>query len=134
MKLYLQFEPEKSWELPGTTCEPPPSCHRFPTGILELTDLLSAPKVMSLRRDEVIEETSGDGLRIRGVRGVVPGGVVTVTVEWDEDGSNVRAGPNAKHYEACRRECGAAHFMFNAFLAVQHFCAHQMLPRDRMPA
>ena len=43
---------------------------------------------MSLRRDDVIQEASGDGLCMRGVRGVVPG----VVVERDEDGSNVRAG------------------------------------------
>ncbi len=49
------------------------------------TDLPAAPKRMSARRDEIMEEASGDGLRARDMRGVVPGSVV----EWDEDGSNI---------------------------------------------
>ncbi len=88
------------------TCKPYPKCHRCPEGVLEFlrTDLPFAPKVMSLRREEVI------GLRFTGVRGVVPGGVI----EWDEDGSNVRAGPNVRHYEACRKEC-CEHLLFMLF-------------------
>ena len=76
-------------------------------------------------------EASGDGLRERGTRGVVEGSVV----EWDEDGSNVRAGPNKRFYEslACRKECGA-HMLPNAFWEVQNFCVQQMLPRDGMHA
>jgi hypothetical protein len=84
---------------------------------------------MSARRDEITEEASGNGLHARGMRGVVPGSVV----EWDEDGSNVRPGPNARHYESARKECGA-HLLFNAFWTVQNFCVHQMLPRDGMHA
>ncbi len=50
-------------------------------------------------------------------------------VEWDEDCSNVRAGPNAIHYEAARKDCGA-HLLYNAFWKLKNFCVQQMLPRD----
>ena len=113
------------------TCEPHPSCHRCYAGIPEFlrTDLPSAPKSMNIRREEIEHEASGDGLRERGTRGVVEGSVV----EWDEDGSNVRAGPNKRFYESCRKECGA-HMLPNAFWEVQNFCVQQMLPRDGMHA
>ena len=113
------------------TCEPHPSCHRCYAGIPEFlrTDLPSAPKSMKIRREEIEHEASGDGLRERGTRGVVEGSVV----EWDEDGSNVRAGPNKRFYESCRKECGA-HMLPNAFWEVQNFCVQQMLPRDGMHA
>ena len=113
------------------TCEPHPSCHRCPAGILEFlrTDLPSAPKTMRVRKEEITVAASGDGLREKGMRGVVEGSIV----EWDENGSNVRPGPNASHYEAARNDCGA-HLLFNAFWAVQHFCDQQMLPCDGMHA
>ncbi len=113
------------------TCEPPPACHRCPAGILEFlrTDLPFAPKSMHVRKDEIIYEASGEGLRDRGVRGVVDGCIV----EWDEDGSNVRPGPNKSSYESARKECGA-HLLFNAFWRIKHFCVQQMLPRDGMHA
>ena len=81
-------------EFDKMTCEPHPSCHRCYAGIKEFlrTDLPTAPKSMNIRREEIEHEASGDGLRERGMRGVVEGSVV----EWDEDGSNVRAGPNKK--------------------------------------
>ncbi len=63
------------------------------------------------------------------MRGVVEGSVV----EWDEDGSNVRPGPNKRFYDSCRKECGA-HLTYNAFWEVQNFCVQQMLPRDGMHA
>ena len=84
---------------------------------------------MSLRREAITEAASGDALRARGMRGVLEGSVV----EWDEDGSNVRPGPNSANYESVRKDCGA-HPMYNAFWAVQHFCVQQMLPRDGMHA
>ena len=113
------------------TCEPHPSCHRCYAGIAEYlrTDLPSAPKSMKIRREEIEHEASGDGLRERGARGIVEGSVV----EWDADGSNVRAGPNKRAYESCRKECGA-HLTYNAFWEVQNFCVQQMLPRDGMHA
>ena len=88
--LYIQ-------ERDKTTCEPHPSCHRCPAGIEEFlrTDLPCATKSMKIRRGEIEHEASGDGLRERGTRGVVEGSVV----EWDEDGSNVRPGPNKKFYD-----------------------------------
>ena len=58
---------------------------------------------------------AGDDLRGMGMRGVGDGSVV----DWDEDGSNVRPGPEASHYEAARKECGA-HLLFNAFWKVLH--------------
>jgi hypothetical protein len=113
------------------TCEPHPSCHRCPAGILEFlrTDLPFAAKTMRTRQEEITFEASGDGLRERAHRGVVEGSVV----EWDEDGSNVRPGPNAAMYESVRKECGA-HPIFNAFWKVKNFCVQQMLPRDGMHA
>jgi hypothetical protein len=45
---------------------------------------------MLVRQDEITYEASGEGIRDRGLRGVVDGCIV----EWDEDGSNVRPGPN----------------------------------------
>ena len=113
------------------TCEPAPSCHRCPAGVHEFlrTDLPAAPKSMRLRREEITAAATGDALRESGMRGVVDGSVV----DWDEDGSNVRPGPNASHYEAVRKDCGA-HPMYNAFWSLQHFCVHQMLQRDGMHA
>ena len=113
------------------TCEPHPICHRCPAGILEFlrTDLPFAPKSMLVRQDEITYEASGEGIRDRGVRGVVDGSIV----EWDEDGSNVRPGPNKSNYESARKECGA-HLLFNAFWRIKHFCVQQMLPRDGMHA
>ncbi len=64
-----------------------------------------------------------------GERGVVEGSVV----EWDEDGANLRAGPNKRFYESCRKECGA-HMAYNAFWEVPSFCVQQMLQRNRMHA
>ncbi len=114
------------------TCEPHQSCHRCYAGIPEFlrTDLLpSAPKSMNKRREEIEHEASGNGLLERGTRGVVEGCVV----EWDEDDVNVRAGPNKRFYESCRKECGA-HMTYNAFWEVLNFCVQQMLPRDGMHA
>ncbi len=65
---------------------------------------------MNIRREEIEHEASGDGLLERGTRGVVEGSVV----EWDNDGSNVLAGPNKKFYKSYRKECGA-HLTYNAF-------------------
>ena len=42
---------------------------------------------------------SGDGLRERGTRGIVEGSVV----EWDGDGSNVRAGPTKSRMNRAER-------------------------------
>jgi hypothetical protein len=49
------------------------------------------------------------------------------------DGSNVRPGPEAVHYEVARINCDA-HLLFNAFWTrkVSHFCVHRMLMRDHM--
>ncbi len=76
-----------------------------------------------------MHETSGDGMRERGTRGVVEGSVV----EWDEDGANVRADPNKRFYDSRRKECGA-HMTYTAFWEVSNFCVQQMLPRDGMHA
>ena len=100
-------------EFDRITCEPAPSCHRCPAGVKKFlrTDLPAAPKSMRVRRLEITEAAAGDGLRARGMRGVVEGERV---VEWDEDGSNVRPGPNSSHYEEVRKECGA-YATYNAF-------------------
>jgi hypothetical protein len=113
------------------TCKPHPSCHRCYAGIPKClrTDLPSAPKSMNKRRKEIEHEAPGDGLRERGSRGVVEGSVV----ELDDDGANVRAGPNKKLYESCRKECGT-HMTYTAFWEVPNFCVQQMLPRDSMDA
>jgi len=52
-------------------------------------------------------------------------------VDWGDDGSTHRPGPNSAHYEDARTRCGA-HLLFNAFWMVPHFCVHQMLMRDSM--
>jgi hypothetical protein len=54
-------------------------------------------------------------------------------VEWADDGSSHRPGPNSAHYEDARTRCGA-HLVFNAFWLIAHFCVHQMLMRDGMHA
>jgi hypothetical protein len=77
---------------------------------------------MRARQEQITFEASGDGLKERGAAGVVDGRVV----EWDEDGSNVRPGPNASKYESVRKECGA-HILPNAGLA-----ASRMEARFRM--
>jgi hypothetical protein len=93
------------------------------------TDLPFAAKSMRARQEAITYEASGDGLRERGTRGVVEGSVV----EWDEDGSNVRSGPNSSMYESVRKECGA-HPIYNAFWKIKNFDLQQMLPRDGMHA
>jgi hypothetical protein len=52
-------------------------------------------------------------------------------VDWGDDGSTHRPGPNSAHYEDGRTRCGA-HLVFNAFWMVPYFCVHQMLMRDSM--
>ena len=84
-------------------------------------------KTTSDRREAITAAASGDGLRQLGLRGMKGGKVV----EWNADGSCVRPGPEASHYEAGRAECGA-HLLFNAFWAVSHCCVHQLLMRDSM--
>ncbi len=44
-----------------------------------------------------------------------------VVVDWNEDGSGTRPGPEADHYEAAGKECGA-HLFFNAFWWIPKFC------------
>ena len=78
------------------------------------------------KRDAVTAAATGDGLRALGMR-MGSGNVV----QWNEDGSSVRPGPQASHYEASRGEC-SAHLLFNAFWAVQHCCVHQLLMKDPM--
>ena len=55
-------------------------------------------KTTSDRREAITAAASGDGLRQLGLRGMKGGKVV----EWNEDGSCVRPGPEASHYEAGR--------------------------------
>ncbi len=50
-------------------------------------------------RSAVTAAATGDGLRTLGVRGVGNGHVV----QWNEDGSCVRPGPEQSHYEAVER-------------------------------
>ena len=79
------------------------------------------------KRAAVTAAATGDGLRALGMRGMGSGDVV----EWNEDGSCVRPGPESLHYEASRGECGA-HLLFNAFWAVVNCCVHQLLMKDPM--
>jgi hypothetical protein len=78
------------------------------------------------KRDAVTAAATGDSLRDLGMR--MGGGDV---VQWNEDGSGVRPGPESSHYEAARGEC-SAHLLFNAFWAVANCCVHQLLMRDSM--
>lgn len=52
-------------------------------------------------------------------------------VDWGEDGSVHRPGPNSAHYEDGRKRCGA-HLVFNAFWLLPQFCVYQMLMRDSL--
>jgi hypothetical protein len=52
-------------------------------------------------------------------------------VDWNEDKSGTRPGPEAAHYKAARKECGA-HLLFNSFWLVSNFCVHQMHMKDSM--
>jgi hypothetical protein len=79
------------------------------------------------RREAITAAAAGEDLRAIGLRGMGNGSVV----DWDEDGSNIRPGPEADHYERARIECGAS-LLFNAFWRVNFFCVHQMLVRDLM--
>jgi hypothetical protein len=111
------------------TAESAPSCHRCPATKQNFlsTDCPLAMKTTKDTRAAVTAAASGDGLRALGMQRMGPGPVV----EWNEDGSCVRPGPESSHYEAGRSECGA-HLLFNAFWTVAHCCVHQLLLRDSM--
>ena len=111
------------------TCEAAPACHRCPATKQQfLATHCSLPlKSTKETRAAITAAASGDGLRTLGVRGVGRGSVV----EWNEDGSGVRPGPEKSHYEISRAECGA-HLLFNAFWAVANCCIHQLLMKDPM--
>ena len=79
------------------------------------------------KRAAVTAAATGEGLRALGMRRIGRGDVVM----WNEDGSCVRPGPESRHYEASRGECGA-HLLFNAFWAVANCCVHQLLMKDPM--
>lgn len=61
------------------------------------------------------------------------GGRDDPVVEFGEDGSFHRPGPNSSHYEDARERCGA-HLVFNAFWLISNFCVYQMLMKDAMHA
>jgi hypothetical protein len=82
-------------------------------------------KTTKERRSEITAAATGDGLRNLGMQRMLGGDVV----QWNEDGSCVRPGPQSKHYEAARSEC-SAHLLFNAFWSVLHCCVHQLLMKD----
>ena len=64
---------------------------------------------------------------------IIRGASAEKIVDWGEDGSTHRPGPNSAHYEEARQRCGA-HLVFNAFWLIPNFCIHQMLMRDGMHA
>ncbi len=111
------------------TGEAAPACHRCPATKKQFldTDFPHAMKTTKDKRAAVTSAASGDGLRALHLRGMGRGAVV----QWNEDGSCVRPGPEASHYEAGRAECGA-HLLFNAFWAVANCCVHQLLLKDPM--
>ena len=78
-------------------CEPAPSCHRCSARNVDFlaTDLAGAAKSMIARSQEITAAASGDGLRECHMR-IAAGNIV----EWNNDGSCVRPGPAAAHYEA----------------------------------
>jgi hypothetical protein len=80
---------------------------------------------MRARQKQITFKASGDGLRERGAACVVHGSIV----DGDEDGSNVRLGPNVSKYESVRKEC-EAHILPNTFWKIPNFDVQQMLPRD----
>ncbi len=60
---------------------------------------------MKIRSEEIEHEASGDGLQKRETRGIVEGSVV----EWDADGSNVRAGLTKSHMNHAERNALHVH-------------------------
>jgi hypothetical protein len=90
-------------------------------------DCPQAMKTTKDTRAAVTAAASGDGLRALGMQRMGTGPVV----QWNDDGSSVRPGPESSHYEAGRAECGA-HLLFNAFWKVANCCVHQLLLRDSM--
>ena len=104
-------------------------CHRCPARLGDfLSDARLGVKNTDSRR-RIIEKTASgvdlpDCIRHASSEPVV---------EWADDGSFHRPGPNSAHYEDARTRCGA-HLVFNAFWLIAHFCVHQMLMRDGMHA
>jgi hypothetical protein len=78
------------------------------------------------RRAAISRAASGDDLP-ECIRGARAGKIV----DWGEDGSVHRPGPNSAHYEDGRQRCGA-HLVFNAFWLLPQFCVYQMLMRDSL--
>ncbi len=113
------------------TDESAPSCHSCTANKKQFlaTDCPLAMKITKDTRAAVTAAASGDGLRALGMQQMGRGPVV----EWNEDDSCVRPGPESSHYEAGRSECGA-HLLFNAgaFRTVAHCCVHQLLMRDSL--
>ena len=85
------------------TCESAPSCHRCPATKKQFlaTDCPEAMKTEKDTRAAVTAAASGDGLRALGMQRMGRGPVV----QWNEDGSCVRPGPESTHYEANRAVC-----------------------------
>ncbi len=95
--------------------------------IQHLLHLAGGRKSTKGRREAITAAAAGDDMRAIGLRGMGNGSVV----DWDEDGSNIRPGPEVEHYERARTE-GGAHLLFNAFWRASFFCVHQLLVRDHM--
>ena len=64
---------------------------------------------------------------------VFRGGSDDPVVEFGEDCSFHRPGPNSTYYEDAWPICGA-HLVFNALWLISNFCVHQILMRDGLHA
>ncbi len=84
-------------------------------------------KTTSDKRAAVTAAATGEGFKALGLRVTGMGPIV----EWNEDGSCVRPGPEYSYYKAGRAECGS-HLLFNAFWGVSNCCVHQLLMKDLM--
>ena len=61
------------------------------------------------------------------------GGSDDPVVEFSEDSSFHRPGPNSTYYEDAWQRCGE-HLVFNAFSLISNFYVYEMLMRDEMHA
>lgn len=109
--------------------EGPLVCHRCPARLGDfLSDARLGVKHTDSRRRAIEKAASGVDLP-----DCIRNASSEPVVEWANDGSSHRPGPNSAHYEETRTRCGA-HLVFNAFWLIHHFCVHQMLMRDGMHA
>ena len=103
-------------------------CHRCTArkGDFSSVDFQGSVKTTVARRAAITRAASGVDLPE-----CIRNASAEAVVDWGDDGSTHRPGPNSAHYEDARQRC-RAHPLFNAFWLLPHFCVYQMLMRDSM--